>query len=509
MKEVNKVKVLTRILRIQGILRDRRFGARGAAVIALSFLLVGMGVATGLSWTRSSEAQRAYQPTSAALSATVPGSFADIAATLSPAVVNIQVTKVERVRAELPEPPDQFFDKDSPFGPFFDRFFKRMPHGEFRSQGTGSGFIISQDGYIMTNNHVVDEAKEVTVTLASKEQYTAKVIGRDPKTDIAILKIPPKGTLATLTFGDSDKLRVGDWVLAIGNPFGLNNTVTAGIVSAKGRVIGAGPYDDFIQTDASINPGNSGGPLFNMQGEVVGINTAIVARGQGIGFAIPIDIAKPLIPQLETKGEVTRGWLGVSLQSITEALQKSMHLPDRTGALVADVVKDSPAEKAGVHRGDVILEFDGRPVRDAEMLPARVAETPINKRVTLTVLRDRQRETLSLTVGRMPSAEVAQAGSEESHHAKWGLALQNLSPEIAERFGVPIDAGVLVVGVQEGSPADLAGIRKGDLIREVNRHRVASVNDVQKAIEEPKNKDALLLLVKRGGTSLFAALEAK
>ena len=411
--------------------------------------------------------------------------------------------------AEIPTLPDDPFDNESPFGPFFDRFFKKMPRGEFRSQGAGSGFIISQDGYILTNNHVVDGAREVTVTLASKDEYTAKVVGRDPKTDLAVLKIRPKGALPTVEFGDSDRLRVADWVLAIGDPFGLSNTVTAGIVSAKGRVIGAGPYDDFIQTDASINPGNSGGPLFNMMGEVVGINTAIVARGQGIGFAIPINIAKPLIPELETKGEVTRGWLGVSIQSITPELQKSMHLTDRNGALVADVVKGGPAEKAGLQRGDVIVVFDGRPVTGANILPAMVAETPINKEVTLIVLRHQQKETLRLAVGKLASEEMAQAGAEESPRARWGLALQNLTPKTAERLGVPIDAGVLVAGVREGGPAGLAGIQRGDLIQEVSRHRVTSISDVQAAIAKSNDKDSLLLLVRRGGTSHFAALEAK
>ena len=491
-------------------LRDAQCGVRGATIIAISFLLIGLGVTTGLSWTRSSEAGRFYQTVSTAdQSAAAPSTFADLADRLAPAVVNIKVTKVEKVGVEIPTLPDLPFDEQAPFNQFFERFFKQWPRGEFRSQGAGSGFIISPQGYILTNNHVVDGAKEVTVTLASKDEYRAKVVGRDPKTDIAVLKIELTKALPAVAFGDSDHLRVGDWVMAIGNPFGLSNTVTAGIVSAKGRVIGAGPYDDFIQTDASINPGNSGGPLFNMRGEVVGINTAIMAQGHGIGFAIPINIARSLIPQLETKGEVTRGWLGVSIQEITLELQKSMHLPDRRGTLVADVVKGSPAEKAGVQRGDVIVAFEDRPITDAAMLPAMVAGTPIDKQVTLTVRRNEQRETLSLTVGKLASGEVAQAEGAEASHGKWGLALQNLTPRTAERLGVAIDAGVLVAGVQEGSPADLAAIQKGDLIQEVNRHKVASVREVQAAIEKSKNTDALLLLVKRGGTSLFAALEAK
>lgn len=490
--------------------RNRQFGLRSTMIIAISFLLIGMGVATGLSWTRSSEAERLYQPASTSgVSTATSSSFADLAARLAPAVVNIKVTRIERAAAEIPTPPNLPFDEESPFNQFFGRFSKKRPRGEFRSQGAGSGFIISPEGYILTNSHVVDQSKEVIVTLAGKDEYQAKVVGRDSKTDIAVLKIEPKKALTAVPFGDSDRLRVGDWVLAVGNPFGLNNTVTAGIVSAKGRVIGAGPYDDFIQTDASINPGNSGGPLFNLQGEVVGINTAIDARGQGIGFAIPINIAKSLVPQLETKGEVTRSWLGVSIQSISPEIQKAMELADRNGALVADVVKGSPAEKAGVQRGDLIVSYDDQPVTGADMLPAMVAKTPINKVVTLVVLRNQERETLSLTTGKMPNGEVARAETGEPSRPRWGLALQNLTPEVAERLGVGIDSGVLVADVESGSPANVAGIQRGDLIQEINRKKVTSVDEVQRVISAARDPNSLLLLVKRKGTSIFAALEAK
>jgi len=300
--------------------------------IALSCLTIGLVVASSINWTRASVAQTltATTPGVPAAPGARPGSLAELAQKLSPAVVNIKVVKVEKVGFDQP----QMEIPEGPFGDMFKRFFQEMPRvpKNYRSQGAGSGVIISQDGYVLTNNHVVEGAKEVTVTLADKKEYQAKVVGRDPKTDLAVLKVKADKSFPAATLGDSDQLQVGEWVVAIGNPFGLNNTVTCGIVSAKGRVIGAGPYDDFIQTDASINPGNSGGALLNMKGELVGINTAIIPQGQGIGFAIPVNTAKPLVPQLIAKGEVTRGYLGVNIQSITPELAQAMKLKDRQGA---------------------------------------------------------------------------------------------------------------------------------------------------------------------------------
>ena len=272
----------------------------------------------------------------------------------------------------------------------------RTPRLPKLQKGMGSGVIISKDGYVLTNNHVVDGAKEVTITLADQKEYKGRIVGTDPQTDIAVVKIDAHESFPAATLGNSDDLKVGDWVVAIGNPFGLDRTVTAGIVSAKGRVIGAGPYDNFIQTDASINPGNSGGPLLNLQGEVVGINTAIVAQGQGIGFAIPVNTVKPMIPELETKGKVTRGFLGVNIQAITPALAKSLSLPDQKGALVADVNPDTPAARAGIQRGDVIVAFNGKEVPDSQSLPAMVAAIPVDQEATVTVKR--QGQTLQLPV---------------------------------------------------------------------------------------------------------------
>ena len=288
-------------------------------------------------------------------------SFSQLVNHVKPTIVNISTTTV----VTGPDMQDRFMGPVNPFKDFFgedffDKFFGNSPRRERKQKSLGSGFVIDREGYILTNNHVVEKASSIKVKLSDEKEYDAKIIGRDPKTDIALIKIDINHELPSATFGDSDKLEVGDWVVAIGNPFGLEHTVTAGIVSAKGRVIGAGPYDDFIQTDASINPGNSGGPLLNLKGEVIGINTAIASNGQGIGFAIPINVVQGLLPQLKSKGKIARGWLGVVIQKITPEIAKSFKLKEAEGALVSDVAEDGPAEKAGIKRGDVIISYDGK-----------------------------------------------------------------------------------------------------------------------------------------------------
>ena len=472
----------------------------GAAAAAATFLLVGgilgVGLTAGSGQVPGAAAQSVAPPAGA------PASFADLAERLSKSVVNIRVVKVERTAGP------EGFGPGTPFEEFFGQFFggqPRMPRGE-RQQGAGSGFILGSDGMIVTNNHVVEGAKEVTVTLADKREYPATIVGRDPKTDIALLRIEAKEPLPAVALGDSDRLRVGDWVVAVGNPFGLSNTVTAGIVSAKGRVIGAGPYDDFIQTDASINPGNSGGPLFNLQGEVVGINTAIVAHGQGIGFAVPINQAKALVPQLEATGTVTRGYLGVAIQGLTPELAKGLRLPDTKGALVAEVTKGSPAEAAGLARGDVILRFERTVISEAHNLPALVAATPIGKEVLLTVRRNGKEEEIRATVGRMPGERAETVGAAAPERGQWGLALQGLDPRTARRFGLQPGDGVLVAAVRPGSPAAAAGLRPGDVIMEVNRRPVTSVKEAEIEIGKQPAGESLLLLLKRGDATLFAAL---
>jgi serine protease Do len=503
--------------------RNQRLTVATLTIVAATCFALGLAFSSGSHWITPSAAatlpaapQAATVPSPAGPSN--PGSFSALAARLSPMVVNVKVVKVEKV-GNFPsfnfpqgEMPDGFKE-------FFNHFFQEMPNmpqGQQqapRIQGAGSGVIISKDGYVLTNNHVIEGAKEVTITLADHQEYKAKIVGRDPKTDLAVLKIEGKGNFPAATLGNSDNLKVGDWVIAIGNPFGLNNTVTSGIVSAKGRVIGAGPYDNFIQTDASINPGNSGGPLFNMKGEVVGINTAIISQGQGIGFAIPVNTVKPLVPQLETKGSVTRGYLGVTIQTITPALAKALKLQDQKGAIVADVTPNSPAAKAGMQRGDVIVAFNGKEVADNHDLPALVAGTPVGEQSTVTVLRNGQKMQLAIKVGQLPTEQTAAnahspEGAVQPATGKWGLQLQDLNPQLANQLNLESgEKGVAVVGVKPGSQAEDAGLQKGDIILEVNQQPVTSVHEAIKKMDGSQVKD-LLLLVQRGHAKLFVPLES-
>lgn len=420
----------------------------------------------------------------------------------SPAVVNISTTQVVRFSRPRMRSP---FGRD-PFEDFFNNFFGNIPR-EQKRRSLGSGFIVSEDGYILTNNHVVEKADEVTVTLLDKEEYQAEVVGTDPKTDIALIKIKPEKKMPYVRLGDSEHLQIGEWVVAIGNPFGLGHTVTAGIVSAKGRVIGSGPYDDFIQTDASINPGNSGGPLFNLQGEVVGINTAIIQGGQGIGFATPIQMAKTILGQLKEKGKVTRGWLGVYIQRLTPDMAESLNIPDGKGALVADAMKDGPAEKAGIRSGDVIVRFDGRDVEDQHELPQMVASTTPGKKVPVTVVRDGKRVELSVTIAEM-EGEPARAAREGPDLSKGlGLTVQDITPDIAKHMDIENRKGVLVADIESGSPADDAGFREGDIIRQINRRPVTDVGEFEKVLEKAKGDKTVLFLVERGEGRLFLALK--
>jgi len=434
-----------------------------------------------------------------------PLSFADLAEKLKPCVVNISTTKTVRgggFRSPFGQgsPFDRYFGRDD----FFERFFGDIPQREFKQKSLGSGFIISHDGYIFTNNHVVEQADKILVKLSDGKEYEAKIIGKDAKTDIALIKIkPPTDSLPVAETGDSDKLRVGDWVMAIGNPFGLEQTVTAGIVSAKGRVIGAGPYDNFIQTDASINPGNSGGPLFNMEGKVIGINTAIVAQGQGIGFAIPISMAKTILPDLKAKGKVTRGWLGISVQDITEDIAKNMKLKDRSGALISDVFKGDPADKAGLKSGDIITEINGKKVKDTHELLMMIAAFRVGETVKIKILRDGQEKEVSLAVAeRKEQAEVAAAG--ETGQA-FGMVVQEITPEIAKHLGLSTKKGVIVVDVQEGSTADEVGIQPQDIVLQVNKVKISSMKDYVTEIGKAGDK-GILLLIKRGKATFFVPL---
>ncbi|HAJ27136.1 MAG TPA: peptidase [Syntrophus sp. (in: bacteria)] len=437
-------------------------------------------------------------------SARAPGSFAELAEKVKPAVVNIGTTKVVRGGTRSPfgggAPFDRYFGDE-----FFDRFFGDAPRREFKQQSLGSGFIISSDGYIFTNNHVVEHADKIIVKLSDGREYEAKIIGKDAKTDIALIKIKPNENLPVAEIGDSDKLRVGDWVLAIGNPFGLEQTVTAGIVSAKGRVIGAGPYDNFIQTDASINPGNSGGPLFNMEGKVIGINTAIVAQGQGIGFALPISMAKNILPDLKSKGKVSRGWMGVSVQDITEEMAKSLQLKDRRGAIVSEVFKGDPAERAGIRAGDIVTEINGKKIKDTHELLLSIASFHVGDKVSIKVIRDgREMIFQVMVVERKDQPEVAAAKG--GAYEQFGLAVEDITPEIARYLGIPKKTGIIVVRVQSGSPADEMGIQPQDIILQVNKTKIASVKEYMNEVNKKSNKGSIMLLIKRGQATFFVAL---
>jgi serine protease Do len=477
--------------------------------ILIALLLVGSVIGFGYGMSTSIKASHAGPAPAPAVSETpmVPANFTDLARAVRPGVVNIQVVKkVKNVGFGFHSFGGPFGEKN-PFGDFFGPFFEGNAPRSFEQQGVGSGFVINRDGYILTNNHVVEDADQIKVKLANGKEYDGKVVGRDPKTDLALIKINGASDLHSLQMGNSDDLKVGSWVVAVGSPFGLEQTVTAGIISAKGRVIGSGPYDDFIQTDASINPGNSGGPLINMKGEVVGINTAIIASGQGIGFAIPINMAKEVVPQLEEKGHVTRGWLGVSIQGVTPELAKSFGLKEKKGALVAQVVPGSPAEKAGIEQGDILIEFDGKNVTDSKDLPRMVASTPVGKAVTVKLSRDGKVLDRQVKVGEMKEkAEVTQTPSTKK---SLGISVQNITPEMAKDLGLKKETGVVVTGVEPGSPAADAGIRTGDVIREVNRRPVTDVQDFVQKIEKAKDQDNVLLFLQRGQNNLFAAVTPK
>ena len=427
----------------------------------------------------------------------VPMNFAALAEEAKPGVVNIRTVKTMKGAgpASRPFSGNPFGGKD-PFHEFFGPFSERGPSRDFKQRSLGSGFILDKDGYVVTNNHVIENADEIKVKLANGKEYDAELAGRDPNTDLALIKIEGSSDLVPLKMGNSDTLDVGSWVVAIGSPFGLEQTVTAGIISAKGRVIGAGPYDNFIQTDASINPGNSGGPLLNMNGEVVGINTAIVAQGQGIGFAIPVNLAQGIVAQLKDNGSVTRGWLGVGIQDLTPELAEYYGLKDKKGVLVSQVFKGDPAEQAGIRPNDIIVAVDGKPVTTGRELSATIAGLEVGKRTVITLVRDGREKTIYAELAqRQDAGEIAK--QELQDNGELGLQVTELSPESARRYGHAEDEkGVLVVDVQPGSKADQAGIQRGDLVKEVNRKPVDSVGKLK---SELKNKagDSVRLLVKR------------
>jgi serine protease Do len=447
------------------------------------------------------------QPAHAASSAASIGAgqglpdFISLAKRFSPSVVNVSTTQIRKATQDGPGL------GDDQMGQFFERFFGApAPRGPQRRGGQGSGFIIDSNGTILTNYHVVDGAEKISVTLSDGKNYDAKVVGKDQKSDIAVVKIDAGRDLPAVNLGDSDRLEVGEWVMAIGNPFGLDHSVTSGIVSAKGRNIGAGPYDNFIQTDASINPGNSGGPLINLRGEVVGINTAIFSQSGGnigIGFAIPANAVKELLPQLRDKGKVVRGFIGTSVQKVTPEIADSLGLKRARGALVADVIKGGPAERAGLKPGDIIIEFDRKEIKDFSDLPIQVARVAPGMLVQVKVLRDGKETALPLTVGEMKESEVIASTQE----GDFGLTVQPVTPQLAENLGLERAEGLVITAVKRGSAAEEAGLRSGDVITEINRQPIKNLADFNRELTRSEKAKSVLLLVRRGQSSLFLALK--
>jgi serine protease Do len=454
------------------------------------------------------------QPGDAVKTITIP-SFTELAKKLMPVTVHISTSRTIKPpkgsmrRFQEPfgqEDPREFFGDD-----FMRRFFEQMPQREQKQRGLGSGFIIDREGYILTNNHVVADADEIKVTLYDEKQYDATVIGRDEKTDIALIKLKePKGDLPFAELGDSDALEIGEWVLAIGNPFGLQETVTQGIVSAKWRKIGQGPYDDFIQTDASINPGNSGGPLFNLSGKVVGLNTAIFSPSGGnvgIGFAIPINIAKSIVPQLKGKGKVVRGWLGVIVQKVTPELAKSFGISEGRGALVADVDKEGPAAKAGIAAGDIITGYDGKEIKEMDELPMLVAQTEIGKTVDVIVLRDGKKKTCPVKIAELKDGKGRELAQAQEPQKNFGIAVREITPEMAQRHGLAKKDGLVITQIEPGSEADEAGLRPGDIIEEINRTGIRSLEDYNRILGKIKAGDNILFLLRRGDNAIWIVLK--
>lgn len=491
-------------------------------ILLAAGIVIGIVVASDMGWMPSSTA--GLEPIPAPLVrpvATAPqlpmsgGSgrnFVEIAKSVKPAVVNIAATRTGKA-GEGSQGPSPFDD------PFFRRFFgdelKRDMPKERKEKGQGSGVIVDPSGLIITNNHVVNKADDIRVVLSDKREFKAKLIGTDSKTDIAVIKIEATG-LSPISWADSDQLEVGEFVLAVGSPFGLTQTVTMGIVSAVGRAsMGIAEYEDFIQTDAAINPGNSGGALVNVRGELVGINTAIFSQSggnMGIGFAVPSNLARSIMDQLVRTGKVVRGWLGVSIQDLSPELAAQFGITETKGVLVSDVMDDSPAKKAGFERADVIVEFDGKPMDSPTHLRNDVAQTPLGKKVSIKLIRDKKPKVLDVTIVEQPKS-MTQTGSEENGESAQptgvlsDLEVHELTEELAGRYGMKSsERGVVVTRVKPGSTAEEIGVREGDLILEVNRKAVTSLKTYERLRAGLSKDQAVLLLVKRQGRSLYLTL---
>lgn len=488
------------------MMQKKRALIYGATLILVG-LIIGLGISTNLNLLTNGHTQEPVISQGAIDILSRTGeAMAEVAAAVKPAVVNISSTKTVKISG-MQSP---FFDD-----PFFRRFFGdefgqfRRPK-EHKQSGLGSGVIVDKDGYILTNNHVIKDADEIKVKLSDKREFKGKVIGTDIKTDLAVIKID-SNHLPVLRLGDSDKLKVGETVIAVGNPFGLSQTVTSGIVSATGRAnVGIADYEDFIQTDAPINPGNSGGALVNVRGELVGINTAIFSTSggyQGIGFAIPSSMARVVMDNLIKKGKVVRGWLGVSIQPVTPELAKQFDMKDDKGALVGDVVEESPAEKAGIKNGDVIIEFDGKEVSDPAGLRNSVAGTPPGKKASIKLIRDGKVKSMEVTISELPADQQKLHGSFDN--LLKGVMVQGLTPELKKNLEIPARiTGVVVNDIEEGSPAE-GLLQPKDVIVEVNRKKVTSSKDYEAIVSKIKSGQDILLLVFRNGAVTYLSLSAR
>jgi serine protease Do len=489
---------------------NQRKSPQAMAAIAslLLFLLVMLSPAQG--------AARSTSDTDIALLEKSSKAFVNVVKMATPAVVHIKVEKTARTSSGRGQIPEEFFNH-----PFFEQFFgpqfrQQQPQPrEFTQRGQGSGFIISKDGYILTNNHVVEGADLISVTLADEREFVARLVGADPQTDVALLKIEDPANLPVLPLGDSNQLEAGEWVIAIGNPFGLSQTVTVGVVSATGRSsVGINEYENFIQTDAAINPGNSGGPLINGRGEAVGINTALFSRTggyMGIGFAIPINMAKSIQDQLQLQGKVTRGWLGVVIQNVTKDLAESFGLDKAGGILISEVQDNSPASAAGLKQGDIIYRLNDAELKDVSDLRNQVALLSPGSPAMLLIVRDGREKKIQVTIGEQP-ADFSRAGAPQQKQEsldRFGLTVQELTEELAEKFEYEAGSGVIISDVSPGGAAEAAGLKPGQLIEEVNRERVRSLDELQKALEKSTDSEKILLRLRSGNFSTYIVLTAK
>ena len=490
---------------------------RSISGIAVGVAMLGGIAVWGSQFVAASHAsnQSAVAATPIALAGPPAQGFTEVAKAVTPAVVNITTVVVEKMsegrngQDSLRDRMEEFFR--GPNGPFGPR--SRGPQGPseprgHRGGGQGSGVIVSPDGYILTNNHVIDSAREVTVTLPDKREFPGKIVGTDPKTDLAVVKIDGEN-LPAVRWGDASKLQVGEYVLAVGNPFGLNSTVTLGIVSALGRGrMGITQYEDFIQTDAAINPGNSGGALVNTQGELVGINTAIFSQSggyQGVGFAVPTSMSRPIYDSLVKHGKVVRGYLGIGIQDLNQDLAKSFGITNGRGALVSEVRDESPADHAGLKQGDVIISYQDSPIEDAVALQRMVTKTTVGVKVSIKVMRDGQEKAVTVTIAEQPGdPKIAKTETGEKDYAFAGVAVQDLDRDTAKELGIQGKAqGVVVTGVEPDSGAEKAGLMPGDVIREINRQPVKSVKDFEKVSTAVKKGENVLMLINRRGASLY------